>query len=485
MPISKKNTVSVSRELAAPAPSGRGAAVTPPYPDRTPGKLPKPPFLVGSSGSPSSSADVNASQLLQQTMNQDDIDYWNHRQAANPLSSNIMTQQEFQEALSYFNRFQGSAGMLLEAEILYEGTAKQFVINLIQFAVEAGLDLAGAGMGEDTIVDAIMATAETAGLADAIASLQDTTKITLKGVDLVKKLQGVSLRNGAGPIYDQVKSITQAAATTLKKTGADPDQALDTASDQMRDAVSEGAQAVGDFVAIFVPDIPGVDAIIAKMIETAADSSYQTFAKTFDSKFPDEAKNLLSDPNALKRGLEKVTRTLIDGLKKGQNLADKMPAFLAKMGKAGIQKTIDFLENVVVPKIPDAVRIVQTAIPFVFAAAAFMQVVYSEDYKQENEKEDNTQTQQPDQNGQQQGQQKVAVQQQSTTGPAQAAAAESRVRSAADKVLRESEHVLSNSVDPEPDLEEISGAGAVAGMTLPLGASPDGKVGSMMKKRRP
>lgn len=289
--------------------------------------------------------------------------------------------RDLNEAILYFNGLSDHR-TLLESQVLYEGSAKKLLINLVQAAAGAGLDIASVGVPLDTIVDVLVASVETKFLMSQIEDLKQAGSVMLQGSNITQKIADISLTNGAAPIYDNVKNIVSDAVIMLQKAGENPSEKLKAYSQKMHSAVENGSQAVGDWIAAMIPDVPGIDILISKLFEVGLENSYSSAAKIFDTQIPEQTRALFTDPKKLEDLLFSVTVKLISGLKKAQGM-NNLPGFLGKLGSAGIQKTIGFLENTVVTQIPNMVKIVHDAIPFVFAAGALVQIVYNEDYESE------------------------------------------------------------------------------------------------------
>ena len=291
---------------------------------------------------------------------------------------------------------------------LYEGSmdstaVKDLLVNAIQAAVDAGVDLAAMGIPADTIVDVIIAVYESGEIINAITA--PVSALTIAGKDIANSLKGITLKDGADAVIDHVRSVIRTLIQGLKTAGVNMKEALDELSKKLQELVSKTAEATGDWVASFIPDIPGVDIVIANAIKLLSDNSYDIIAKAFNS-MPTELKEFFYDPKKLESFLNGVLSKLISFFKDKTEPVDldkevkdeKERSLLKRAAGAGLAaaanivtggavtgagfavksatgafnkvmgpKLAEFLEKEVRPKIPGAVKMMQTIVPLTFA----------------------------------------------------------------------------------------------------------------------
>jgi hypothetical protein len=299
--------------------------------------------------------------------------------------------------------------------MLYEGAmsgnaVRDLLINALQAAVGGGLDIAAWGVPVDTIVDIILAVYETGDVLSTISA--PATALSVGGKDISAQLKALTLKEGADAILKRARVIIQTLVKTLKTTGVDVKAALNELSKKMQDMVGKASEGVGDWFAALVPDVPGVDILVANAIKALADNSYSIIAKAFDS-LPKGIKELFYDPKKMEQLLHAVVDGLIKHFKESKPVdLDKEvedekersilkraagAAFEAAVTMVSIQtggfavkkateafkkvmgpKLAEFLEKQVKPKIPMAVKMMQTIVPLTFAVVAAAQVIMTE-----------------------------------------------------------------------------------------------------------
>lgn len=314
-------------------------------------------------------------------------------------------------ALDFFD-----SGMnLRDYRVLYEGVmsenaVRDLLINAVQAAVNAGLDIAAWGVPVDTAVDIILAVYETGDVLSSIAA--PASSLAVSGKDISGQLKGLTLRDGADAVLGRARAIIQTLVRTLKATGVDVKAALDELAGKMQNMVGQAAEGVADWVASLVPDVPGVDILIANALKALADNSYTIIAKAFDS-LPKGVKELFYNPQKLEKLLNDVIAGIVKHFKdmepvdldkevedeKERSVLKRAAgaAFDAAVNIVSIQtggfavqkatqafkkvmgpKLVEFLEKQVKPKIPMAVKMMQTIVPLTFAVAAAAQIILTE-----------------------------------------------------------------------------------------------------------
>lgn len=302
---------------------------------------------------------------------------------------------------------------------LYEGAMdstaiKDLLVNAIQAAVDAGVDIAAMGIPADTVVDVIMAVYESGEIINSITA--PVSALTVAGKDISAALKGITLKDGADAVLDRVRSVIRTLIQGLKTAGIDMKTALAELSKKLQDLVSKTAEATGDWIASFIPDVPGIDLVIANAIKLLSDNSYDVVAKTFDS-MPDELKVFFYDPKKLESFLNDILSKLISFFKDKTEPVDldkevkdeKERSLLKRAAGAGLAaaanivtggaatgagfaiknatgafnkvmgpKLAEFLEKEIRPKIPAAVKMMQTIVPLTFAVVATYQVIVTE-----------------------------------------------------------------------------------------------------------
>lgn len=308
------------------------------------------------------------------------------------------------------------SGMSLHTyALMYEGAmdsgaVKDLLINAVQAAANAGLDVAAAGVPLDTIVDLILAVNETSNIIQAVSA--PVSALTVGGKDIAVQLKGLSLKEGPDVLFKRVRTILQAFVKSLQGIGVDLQASLNELSQKMQAMVSNSAEAVGDWFAALVPDVPGVDILVANAIKALSEKSYDLLAKAFTS-LPDGIKEFFYNPKKLEDMLETVVSGLIKHFKSTEpvdidkEVEDEKERSVLKRaagaafdtavkivsiqtGGFAVQKATEafkkvmgpklaeFLERQIKPKIPMAVKMMQTIVPLTFAVVAAFQIIVTE-----------------------------------------------------------------------------------------------------------
>lgn len=314
-------------------------------------------------------------------------------------------------ALDFFDSGMSASSYSVLYEGMMERTAiRDLLINALQVAVGAGLDIAASGVPLDTIVDIILAVHESGNVISSISA--PATALAVGGKDISGQLKALTLKDGADAMLQRARLIIKTLVNTLKATGVDVKAALDELAKKMQDMVGASAEAVGDWFATLVPDVPGVDILIANAIKVLAENSYSVIAKAFDS-LPDGVKELFYDPKKMERLLNDVINGLVKHFKASEPVDldaevedEKERSVLKRAASAAFDtavnivsiqtggfavkkatqafkkvmgpKLAEFLEKEIKPKIPAVVRMMQTIVPLTFAVVAASQVILSE-----------------------------------------------------------------------------------------------------------
>lgn len=299
---------------------------------------------------------------------------------------------------------------LMYEGVMDNGAVKDLLINAVQAAANAGLDVAAAGVPLDTIVDLILAVNETNNIIQGVSA--PVSALAIGGKDIAVQLKALSLKEGPDVLFRRVRTVIQAFVKSLKATGVNVQDALNELSQKMQQMVANSAEAVGDWIAALVPDVPGIDILVANAIKALSENSYDILSKAFSS-LPEGIREFFYNP----KKLEDMLNTVIAGLIKHFKSTDPVDidkevedekersvlkraagaafdtavkivsiqtgGFAVKKATEAFKKVMgpklaEFLERQVKPKIPQAVKMMQTIVPLTFAVVAAFQIIVTE-----------------------------------------------------------------------------------------------------------
>jgi len=310
--------------------------------------------------------------------------------------------------------------LFTEGALIHEGLTPELkgpLRDIVKVAVGAGAVVITGGMGGDTVTDVIFAidSAETvmSGIEDAISGAGELR-------DIINTAMATNIRNGPGAVYNSVLGVTQ------KLAAGGAEASIDNVKVEVDALIGGIANAVGEWVAVALPDDAGLGGIamrevIESTIASQAEDIYEQITEGFN-RLPKLAQDFIKNPAAMEAFFNGVADDVIAALEgegeeqpsqaagatgeAGAPAEEEEGLFMKAAGKAGetlepaaeiageviastplAEPIIDYLDGDFREMIAVASPIPNTLVTVLFGAVAFLQIIIRGEYKTESEGE--------------------------------------------------------------------------------------------------
>jgi len=225
---------------------------------------------------------------------------------------------------SFIRQTMNQSDLLLgERTVIYEGLGvdlKGPLRDILKVAIGTGAVIGTGGMGGDTISDLIFAVDSSQNVIDG---LEGAISGASEMEDIVNAARETNIRSGPEAIYDSILEITQ----KLSADGAEA--SIDNVKAEV-DALIEGiASAVGDWIATALPDDAGLGGIamretIESIIGSASDNIYEQIKSGFN-RLPKLAQDFIKNPEAMREFFNRLADDIVEILKSEEAAATAPP----------------------------------------------------------------------------------------------------------------------------------------------------------------
>jgi len=301
--------------------------------------------------------------------------------------------------------------------MLNELSLKSVLRDIAHVAASSGAVAATAGMGGDTIVDALFAIEASAGAMKTIDNLIDGASELGQAL---ANLQGLSIKNGTKVIYDKVKRVVLGI---IKVAGKKAQEIITKIADQIDSLLERLASTVADWISAALPDDAGLGGPIIRetllaIVNAVAEHPYDLLGKLvnkipvimqpekikeFFTMLVDNFVKFLGEMENPKTFGKKLLKKAAAGAKMAATTMNPSLMLVAKAaskmtGKdlASIKGIKEFLDTTIRENIPVAVATFEKIMTLFFSVVAALQVVMQYDTGESKDDKDADDAEQSD-----------------------------------------------------------------------------------------